>query len=298
MTSQAIPGNACAFSSCRAALDLNPLPAWLCDPEMSRFLGANEAAVVRYGYSRAEFLSIPVDRVFSPVGGSWRHRMKCGRSFDAAIRAGVIASEDGDALLVVAQDLPAWRRAEEILSASYARGRLFAQDLDDVVTGALSCLCRSLDFAVGELWTSDDDGEFLRCTACWRQPGLDASVNATAGARVTAGTPESILAWVLAESKPCWTRGIAAEPGYAERAAALKNAGISAGTAFAVRHGSSMHGSGINGVVVLLGRSHKPPDPQATELLAEWQAKAPGLSQQALFREIFEQMHPAPTPAK
>ena len=224
MTSQGIPGNACAFDSCLAVMALNPQPMWICDATMSRFLAANEAAVERYGYSREEFLAIKVDAIFSRANGSWRHHPKHGRSFEAAIRTGVVSFEDRDALLVHVEDLSA-RRMEELLSASYTLGRMFAQDLDDVVPGALSCLCKSLEFVAAELWMLDDD-EFLSCKAAWRQPGLPESITAAAGARIAVDTPESILTWVLTDHKPCWTRGISTKPGFAERSAQLENAGI------------------------------------------------------------------------
>ncbi len=248
----------------RAVLDLNPQPTWICDSGMSRFLETNEAAVVRYGYSREEFLALPVDSLFSPSNGSWRHRMKNGQTFEAGIRASEVPLEHADGILVTVQDIPAARRAEEMLSLSYALGRLLSRNADDVLTGVLSCLCNSLDFVAAEFWELDDDCGKLRCVESWQQPGLELSVVAPAECRVAAGVPESILSWVLADQKPCWTRGIASEPGYSERAEAFRAAGIVAGTAFGVRSAEA-----ISGVVVLLGRNRRPPDTLAGQLLVE-----------------------------
>lgn len=311
MTSQAIPRNVCALEAdglgertlqnaepdgcagpyrqtCvspsdafRAVLALNPQPTWICDAGMSRFLDVNDAAIARYGYSREEFLSLPVEAAFSPTDVSWRHRTKCGQTFYAGIRASRISLEDRDATLVVAQDIPAQRRVEDVLAASYALGRLFSNDTD-VIAGVLSCLCRSLEFAAGDLWALDDDGESLRCTASWRQPGLDPVVSAAEGSRIAVGMPESILSWVLKEGKPCWTRGIVIEPGYADRSMALKNAGIVAATAFSVGNGTKLHG-----IIVLLGRSPKPPDPHATQLMEEAGAQLGGWMKR---RQIAEEI--------
>lgn len=75
----------------------NPYPMWVFDLESLRFLEVNEAVVKRYGYSRAEFLSMTLEDIGPPEdvpalrksiaalgegvqpGGIWRHRMKDGR---------------------------------------------------------------------------------------------------------------------------------------------------------------------------------------------------------------------------
>ncbi|MBW3628065.1 MAG: SDR family NAD(P)-dependent oxidoreductase, partial [Gemmatimonadetes bacterium] len=44
----------------RLLFEGNPLPMWAFDPETLRFLGVNEAAVLHYGYSREEFLSMTI----------------------------------------------------------------------------------------------------------------------------------------------------------------------------------------------------------------------------------------------
>src|SRR5262249_29525547 len=114
-----------------------------------------------------------------------------------------------------------------------------------------------------ELWMLDDD-EFLSCSANWRQPGLPEPVTASAGARIAVDTSECILSWVLADHKPCWTRGIATKPGFVERSAHLIDAGVSAAAAFTIRSAG-----GITGVVVLLGRNSRPPDAAGMQLLIE-----------------------------
>ncbi|HSN30253.1 MAG TPA: PAS domain S-box protein [Kofleriaceae bacterium] len=48
--------------------DRNPNPMWTFDARTLRFLSVNEAAIARYGYSRAEFLAMTI-RDIRPTQG-------------------------------------------------------------------------------------------------------------------------------------------------------------------------------------------------------------------------------------
>src|SRR4029077_17369118 len=78
----------------RKLFDNNPHPTWVYDRETLRFLAVNDAAVRKYGYSRAEFLTMSIKdirpaedipKLLKNVGsirdgnesvGVWRHRRK------------------------------------------------------------------------------------------------------------------------------------------------------------------------------------------------------------------------------
>src|SRR6185369_4927791 len=47
----------------RLLFESNPHPMWVYDLENRRFLAVNNAAVERYGYSRAEFLTITINDI-------------------------------------------------------------------------------------------------------------------------------------------------------------------------------------------------------------------------------------------
>jgi diguanylate cyclase (GGDEF)-like protein/PAS domain S-box-containing protein len=101
----------------------NPLPIWVFDRESLRILAVNDTAVERYGYSRAEFLSMTIldlrppedaaetlayvraDEPPDDSGRAWRHRLKDGRIIYVN-NAGVDILFDGrPACMVLVRDI-------------------------------------------------------------------------------------------------------------------------------------------------------------------------------------------------
>lgn len=125
----------------------HPLPMWIYDLETLAFLEVNEAAVLKYGYSRAEFLGMhitdirpveDVERLLAEAhrdvpaiqySGEWRHTLRDGRIIDVEITSGALRFGDRTAALVVASDITDRKRAEE------ARTRLAAivESSDDAI---------------------------------------------------------------------------------------------------------------------------------------------------------------------
>jgi PAS domain S-box-containing protein len=286
MTTPVIPQETDGLDFYRPVFELNPQPMWICDARLSRFLAVNEAALHQYGYSRKEFQSMKVEAVFSPesieeffserrrihgarAGTSprvWRHRTKRGQAFHAEMKISAIPFNGGDANLVVVEDVTARVRDEELLSTRRALSRLIDEDSPDVLSETLRMLCESLGADAAELWTFDDNREYLCNRAGWRRPGVEpVALNAAApagslGSRVAAGSKDSTLVQVAAGTDPKWIPDIAAEPGYRKRAAALKRAGV----AFGVRGSRA-----VTGAIVLLGGNQQPPDPATAQLLVE-----------------------------
>lgn len=118
----------------RLLFENNPQPMWVIDLETLEFLAVNDAAVVHYGYSRDEFLSMrlpvvaPPDLVNGPervmpatlkapsmanqVTGPWPHRLKDGRVVEVEISGRNIESEGRPARIVLINDVTAKRRVE------------------------------------------------------------------------------------------------------------------------------------------------------------------------------------------
>ncbi|HKY20125.1 MAG TPA: response regulator [Vicinamibacterales bacterium] len=110
-----------------------PLPTWVWDLETGRFLAVNEAAVLQYGYSTEEFLSMRILDICLPEepggaaftqprpipsferGGGCRHKKKDGSDIEVEIRAHDLVFKGRPSRLVVAQDVTERRRAEEAL---------------------------------------------------------------------------------------------------------------------------------------------------------------------------------------
>jgi PAS domain S-box-containing protein len=115
----------------------NPHPMAIHDPETHRFLAVNEALLERYGYTRAEFLSMTLADIRPPEDvdavakaqvaeppsdgiqrrGIWRHRLKNGTIIQVDITAHPILFEGRRAILATAEDVTARRESEEAVRA-------------------------------------------------------------------------------------------------------------------------------------------------------------------------------------
>lgn len=99
----------------------NPLPIWIYDTENLQFLNVNEAAVVKYDYSKAEFLQMKVTDLYSAESQTQllesltknqksfnyqcQHRHKTGKNIDVEIVAYPIEYEYRNAHLVYIKDV-------------------------------------------------------------------------------------------------------------------------------------------------------------------------------------------------
>ncbi|NTU78101.1 MAG: PAS domain S-box protein [Chloroflexales bacterium] len=123
----------------RHLFEHHPHPMWVYDRQTLQILAVNDAAVAKYGYTRAEFLRMTIADIRPPEdlerlrenlaqprpalqhSGVWRHRLKDGTRIDVEITSHLIQLFDREAALVVAQDVTARLQAESALRASEAR---------------------------------------------------------------------------------------------------------------------------------------------------------------------------------
>lgn len=126
----------------RLLFESNPLPMWVYDMETLAFLSVNDAAVVKYGYSREEFLRMTIKDIrpaedvlkilenvqLSTSGlyesGVWRHCKKDGSLIFVEITSYVIGFEGRKAELILSNDITERIKAEEKLRESEERLRL------------------------------------------------------------------------------------------------------------------------------------------------------------------------------
>jgi PAS domain S-box-containing protein len=118
----------------RLLFENNPMPMWVFDQDTMEFLAVNEAAVVHYGYTRKEFLSMklldirPLEdhdslkrAIAAEIPGKmsvsiWRHLRKDGSLIDVEVTTYELAFNGKRGRLVLANDITARRKAEtEIL---------------------------------------------------------------------------------------------------------------------------------------------------------------------------------------
>jgi PAS domain S-box-containing protein len=136
----------------QALFDLIPLPAWIVEVATLRFLCVNEAAVVRYGFSRGEFLRMTVADIRPPAerplfleefaghsdepssqSPSW-HQSRSGEVFQVEVSSRALVLGGRQARFVIASDMSEHVRLQEALFHSRRRLQaLFDNALDAIL---------------------------------------------------------------------------------------------------------------------------------------------------------------------
>jgi hypothetical protein len=117
----------------RLLFESNPHPMWVYELESLRFLEANQAAIVKYGYSRKEFLSMNLKDIRPPedieilleniragadefsFSGEWRHKNRNGDIFLVEIISHSIKYNEKNARLVLVNDITERKKTEDKL---------------------------------------------------------------------------------------------------------------------------------------------------------------------------------------
>jgi len=119
----------------RLLFESNPQGMWVYDRDTLEFLAVNDAAIVHYGYSREEFLSMTIKDIRSPesvpdllknlsdesgvnVAGTWKHQKKDGTTIEVEIISHPLVFAGRSAKLVLANDVTERKRAEAALRES------------------------------------------------------------------------------------------------------------------------------------------------------------------------------------
>lgn len=114
----------------------SPLPMWIYDLQTLRFMDVNEAATLKYGWTREEFLSMSI-RDIRPVNekerlvnyqkqkissysnsGIWKHLQKDGSTVDVEVTSHEFVFKGRKARIVLANDVTERLKAEQMLLES------------------------------------------------------------------------------------------------------------------------------------------------------------------------------------
>jgi PAS domain S-box-containing protein len=164
----------------RQLFESNPLPSWVHDLETLRFLMVNQAAVLQYGYTREEFLTMTIKDIRPPedisalpdniagitldgddfLSGQWRHLKKDKTTIYVEISSHAMICDGKRAELVIANDITRRKQAEESLRESETRFRMvsenlgegiFITDLDDQILYVNSRMAELVGYAREEV---------------------------------------------------------------------------------------------------------------------------------------------------
>jgi len=140
------PEGEAAAAYFRALFAHSPVPMWVFDPASLRFLDVNQAAVEKYGYSRAEFLAMTIADIrpaedvprlrdvvaTQPSGaldhGRWRHRLKSGALIDVDVAWSALELAGRQVTIVVSRDITDQVRTEQALRETEARFQSMVQN--------------------------------------------------------------------------------------------------------------------------------------------------------------------------
>jgi diguanylate cyclase (GGDEF)-like protein/PAS domain S-box-containing protein len=136
--------------NCQLLFDMNPIPMWVVDRDNLNFLAVNDAALLNYGYTRQEFMTMTLADIRPPeclpelrdviarLGrglqrpGKLVHCRKDGSTINAEIVCSDIEFDGADGLLVAVYDFTALQVAE---NAAKEAEEKFRAIFDDAVIG-------------------------------------------------------------------------------------------------------------------------------------------------------------------
>jgi diguanylate cyclase (GGDEF)-like protein/PAS domain S-box-containing protein len=144
-------------ASFRLLFESNPVPMIVCEIDTERIVGANEAALAHYGYSREEFEKLTIHDIQAFESGlpwdgdqsvdernarTWKHIKADGSLIDVAVYSRRLTFEERPAALLALMDITERKRAEAHLAfaaqhdnlTGLANRALLYQQLDDRLT--------------------------------------------------------------------------------------------------------------------------------------------------------------------
>ncbi len=154
----------------RLLFNENPLPMWILSEDKGNFLDVNNAAINSYGYSKEEFLDMPIIDIH-PKNDieyenwkkrtdakrheemNWEHQKKDGTIIKVRIISNKINYEGKEATLALANDVTAQYEAEANLQKSAIAFRELASNLETVRESERTHMAREIHDELGQQLT-------------------------------------------------------------------------------------------------------------------------------------------------
>jgi PAS domain S-box-containing protein len=123
----------------RALFESNPQPMWIYDKETLAFIAVNDAAIMKYGYTRDEFLNMTIKEIrpehdhpqlikiisrnFGGLteAGKWNHVRKSGEVFPVSITSHGVDFKGRSCKMVIATDITSQVLHEQQLEDAYLK---------------------------------------------------------------------------------------------------------------------------------------------------------------------------------
>jgi PAS domain S-box-containing protein len=200
----------------------NPVPMFIYDDLEFQILAINNAAILKYGYSRAEFLNMKMTDLVvkdeqnessSGVSGFeeksegkvfLQHKTRYGSILEIESVFNKIIIDGKFAWLVAAFDITAQKRLEKQLLMQYNIAKIFSESgsLKEAGARLLEIICQYENWLVGEIWFEDIAGNYLKLESAWYSSNIDKTEleNINENYKIVKG--QGIIGRVWQDSKP------------------------------------------------------------------------------------------------
>jgi PAS domain S-box-containing protein/excisionase family DNA binding protein len=245
-------------------------------------LWANQADLDLLGYSAeeyvghhiAEFHADPevITDILQRLGAKetlrdYEAQLRCK---DGAIKHVLIHSNvlwDGDTFVhtrCITVDITGRKLAERRLAVQYAVTRILseAETLAEAATPILQCICETLGWEVGVVWSTDWHAGVLRCDEFWHVPSVDITEFEAISRSQTFSPGVGLPGRVWAGGQPVWIPDVLTADNF-PRAPYAARAGLHAALSFPICRGDA-----VLGVIEFFSRGIRQPDADLLAMMA------------------------------
>lgn len=257
----------------------------------------NKAAKELFGYSESELIARSIsliildDRFFQAgqqqpslaqsEGIEVACQTKTGQKLTVSFSCSALQTdiEDLQDFVYIGRDITERKRIQRRLAAQYATTRILSEtaNLEEVPAKVLQAICESLEWDLGELWTTDQSlgvlplspstkeasvFPVLRCVETWSKPSVDLTAFTNVTGQTTCAPNVGLPGRVWATGSPQWMTDVAQDVNF-WRSHTANNTGIHAAFGFPI-----LDGSEVLGVMTFYSCQVQPPDEDLLEMMA------------------------------